>query len=150
MRVPVKTGSTFERGTPEKVFDAKSLVRQRVEALGRLYDVSADGQRFLMTTEDQRGRRAPALGSDRSRAKLARGAEAPRADEVIAADVTHSRPEPRLVTISREVFTDSRKILAAGLLLLTDALPMLRPLAISRLLSCQPRFTAANRFCSAA
>ena len=27
MRVPVKTGSTFERGTPEKVFDAPYLVR---------------------------------------------------------------------------------------------------------------------------
>ena len=48
MRVPVKTGSTFERGTPEKVFDAPYLVRQLDQARGRLYDVSADGQRFLM------------------------------------------------------------------------------------------------------
>ena len=50
MRVPVKTGSTFERGTPEKVFDAPYLVRPP-QLLGRHYDVSADGQRFLMLKE---------------------------------------------------------------------------------------------------
>ena len=48
MRVPVKTGSTFERGTPEKVVDASPyLVRPRWGS-GRMYDVSADGKRFLM------------------------------------------------------------------------------------------------------
>ena len=46
---------------------------------------------------------SPTVGSDHSGAKLVRGAEAPRADEVIAAYVTHS-PQPRLVTISRPVF----------------------------------------------
>jgi hypothetical protein len=51
MRVPVKTGATFERGTPEKVFDAPYLVRQPGAPPGRMYDVSADGQRFLMIKE---------------------------------------------------------------------------------------------------
>jgi serine/threonine-protein kinase len=52
MRVPVKTGATFERGTPEMVFDASPyLVRSLGGGLGRMYDVSADGQRFLMIKE---------------------------------------------------------------------------------------------------
>ena len=52
MRVPVKTGATFERGTPEKVFDASPyLVRPLGAGPGRMYDVSADGQRFLMIKE---------------------------------------------------------------------------------------------------
>ena len=51
MRVPVKTGATFGRGTPEKVFDAPYLVRPLRTGLGRMYDVSADGQRFLMIKE---------------------------------------------------------------------------------------------------
>jgi eukaryotic-like serine/threonine-protein kinase len=51
MRVPVKTGSAFERGTPEKVVDASPyLVRPRWGS-GRMYDVSADGKRFLMIKE---------------------------------------------------------------------------------------------------
>ena len=49
MRVPVKTGATFERGTPEKVFDASPyFVRLPGLEVGRMYDVSADDQRFLM------------------------------------------------------------------------------------------------------
>jgi Tol biopolymer transport system component len=51
MRVPVKTGATFERGTPEKVFDAPYFVPQLRGPPGRMYDVSADGQRFLMIKE---------------------------------------------------------------------------------------------------
>jgi eukaryotic-like serine/threonine-protein kinase len=52
MRVPVKTGSAFERGTPEKVFDASPyLVRPPGVQVGRMYDVWADGQRFLMIKE---------------------------------------------------------------------------------------------------
>jgi eukaryotic-like serine/threonine-protein kinase len=49
MRVPVKTDSTF--GTPEKVFDGPYLFRQPGLGRGRMYDVSADGQRFLMIKE---------------------------------------------------------------------------------------------------
>ena len=55
MRVPVKTGATFERGTPEKVFDGPYLFRQPGQMLGRMYDVSADGQRFLMIKETSGG-----------------------------------------------------------------------------------------------
>ncbi len=52
MRVPVKTGATFERGTPEKVFDASPyLVSPRGGQPGRMHDVSADGKRFLMIKE---------------------------------------------------------------------------------------------------
>jgi serine/threonine-protein kinase len=48
MRVPVKSGSTFARGTPEKLFEAPYLVRTPGAPLGRMYDVSLDSQRFLM------------------------------------------------------------------------------------------------------
>jgi Tol biopolymer transport system component len=49
MRVPVKTGATFVRGTPEKVFDASPyFLRLPGLQVGRMYDVSADDQRFLM------------------------------------------------------------------------------------------------------
>jgi serine/threonine-protein kinase len=51
MRVPVKTGATFERGTPEKVFDGPYVFRTLGQMPGRMYDVSADGQRFLMIKE---------------------------------------------------------------------------------------------------
>ena len=51
MRAAVKTGATFERGTPEKVFDAPYLDRPPGAPLGRMYDVSADGQQFLMLKE---------------------------------------------------------------------------------------------------
>ena len=51
MRALVKMGSTFEHGTPEKLFDAPYLVRHAGGGLGRMYDVSADGQQFLMTKE---------------------------------------------------------------------------------------------------
>jgi len=39
MRVPVKTGATFERGASEKVMDALYLVRQPGGPPGRMYDV---------------------------------------------------------------------------------------------------------------
>jgi serine/threonine-protein kinase len=50
MRVPVKMGSTFEAGTPRKLLDAPYLFHPPA-ALGRMYDVSRDGQRFLMIKE---------------------------------------------------------------------------------------------------
>jgi serine/threonine-protein kinase len=50
MRVPVKTGSTFELGTPDKVFDGLYNARPG-GALGRMYDVTRDGQRFLVIKE---------------------------------------------------------------------------------------------------
>ena len=43
--MPVQTsGSTFNAGTPAKVFDTKYVQHNP----SRHYDVSADGQRFLM------------------------------------------------------------------------------------------------------
>jgi hypothetical protein len=46
----VKPGATFEPGTPEKVVD--DLYTMFVPgASGRMYDVSADGQRFLVIKE---------------------------------------------------------------------------------------------------
>ena len=44
MSVPVQTTSTFTAGNPTKLFEGKWYVGQP----GRTYDVSADGQRFLM------------------------------------------------------------------------------------------------------
>ena len=42
-RVPVQMAPTFSAGTPAKVFDTRYFT-----GLGRSYDVSPDGQRFLM------------------------------------------------------------------------------------------------------
>jgi eukaryotic-like serine/threonine-protein kinase len=50
MRVPLKTGPTFEAGTPRKLLDGPYLFHPPV-GLGRMYDVSVDGQRFLMIKE---------------------------------------------------------------------------------------------------
>ena len=44
MAVPVQTGSTFNPGNPEAVFQWNYLTGP----LGRTYDVSSDGQRFLV------------------------------------------------------------------------------------------------------
>jgi hypothetical protein len=42
--VPVRAGAGIELGTPEPLFE----VHLRRSVLGRLYDVSADGKRFLL------------------------------------------------------------------------------------------------------
>jgi hypothetical protein len=45
MSVPVQTGGpSFSAGAPAKVFDSKVFIASN----GRTYDVSADGQRFLL------------------------------------------------------------------------------------------------------
>ena len=56
MTVPVEAESSFTPGTPEVVFNGPYRL-----GLGRAYDVSADGQRFLMITEggDAEGASAP-------------------------------------------------------------------------------------------
>lgn len=43
-RVPIQTTPTFSAGTPLKLFDTRYFN----SGLGRTYDVSPDGQRFLM------------------------------------------------------------------------------------------------------
>ena len=48
MAVPVQTtGAAFSVGTPAKVFDTKYAI----PVVWRTYDVSPDGQRFLMIKE---------------------------------------------------------------------------------------------------
>ena len=44
MVVPVQTTPTFSAGNPSKLFDGRWYIGQS----GRTYDVSGDGQRFLM------------------------------------------------------------------------------------------------------
>jgi eukaryotic-like serine/threonine-protein kinase len=51
MRVPLTTGSTFTAGTPTKLFDAPYFFGPEVVGRGRTYEVSPDGQRFLMIKE---------------------------------------------------------------------------------------------------
>jgi hypothetical protein len=53
MAVPVQTGGSFERGAPQRLFSAKPYQFSQV----RNFDVSADGQRFLML-KDPAGRTA--------------------------------------------------------------------------------------------
>jgi hypothetical protein len=46
--VPVQTARTFETGAPSKVFDAPYVLALGGGSLGRMYDISPDGRRFLM------------------------------------------------------------------------------------------------------
>jgi serine/threonine-protein kinase len=49
MRLPLTTGSTFEYGTPSKLFDGPYFFN----LIERMYDVSPDGSRFLMIKEQR-------------------------------------------------------------------------------------------------
>jgi serine/threonine-protein kinase len=51
MRVPVTLTPTLELGVPEQLFPAKYVLAPPGGGLGRMYDVSHDGQRFLVTKE---------------------------------------------------------------------------------------------------
>jgi eukaryotic-like serine/threonine-protein kinase len=58
MAVPVKTGNTFEAGPAVSLFQTRA--RQRVSVQDAFsYDVSADGQTFLINTSLEEGRPAP-------------------------------------------------------------------------------------------
>ena len=46
--VPVQTGAAFSNRNPKKLFEWRTL---GVPNLGRTYDASADGQKFLMIKE---------------------------------------------------------------------------------------------------
>ncbi len=50
MAVPVSTQSGFTLGQPQKLFESEDLLRASTAFAWPLYDVSADGQRFLTTT----------------------------------------------------------------------------------------------------
>ena len=54
--VPVQTSPTFSAGNPTRLFDGRWWVGQT----GRTYDVSADGQRFLMIKDTESGEQAAA------------------------------------------------------------------------------------------
>ena len=51
MRVPVEGGSTFRFGSRTKLFDGRYVT---ITPGGRNYDVSPDGQRFLMIKQGSR------------------------------------------------------------------------------------------------
>ena len=77
MSVPIQTAApAFSFGTPTKVFDTR---RYFTSGNGRPYDVSPDGQRFLMIQE-QRGHRSGAQHG--RRLELAGGVEGQTAGEV--------------------------------------------------------------------
>ena len=83
MGVPVQAiGATWNNGTPTQLLEAR-YVTAAGSSGGRTYDVSPDGQRFLMI-KATRERRGCAAASTHRRTALGRGAEAPRADEVRA------------------------------------------------------------------
>ncbi len=52
MAVPVRTGTTFSRDNPEVLFEG-SYVRSRYGGITPYYDISLDGQRFLMIKQEQ-------------------------------------------------------------------------------------------------
>jgi len=52
MAVPVQTGATFSRGTPEVLFEG-SYERSRFGGTNPYYDISDNGQRFLMIKQEQ-------------------------------------------------------------------------------------------------
>jgi serine/threonine-protein kinase len=60
MRVPVTIGSTFVPGTPQKIVGAGYVLRIPGQGAGRMYDVSSDGQRFLMLKEGHTANERPA------------------------------------------------------------------------------------------
>ena len=55
-RVPIQTAPTFSAGTPTTLFDTRYVTR----GTGRAYDVSPDGQRFLMI-KAAGGEQAPSM-----------------------------------------------------------------------------------------
>ena len=55
MAVPIETRAGFIAGNPRKVFDGTPYVPT---VLGRMYDVSPDGQRFLMLKPSGRSEQA--------------------------------------------------------------------------------------------
>jgi len=59
MRVPLRVGSRFEPGPPEKLFDGPYLFHPLEGGQGRMYDVSLNGQRFLMLKESSAAAERP-------------------------------------------------------------------------------------------
>jgi hypothetical protein len=51
MQVRAERGETWGADAPVKLFDARYFFGQGTGAVGRTYDISADGKRFLMIKE---------------------------------------------------------------------------------------------------
>ena len=90
--VPVQTsGPTFSAGTPVKVFDTRRITPSR---FARHYDVSPDGQRFLMI-KNGAGRSERNGGQHGRRPALVRGVEgAPAAEIALEPTAAHARDRP--------------------------------------------------------
>ena len=101
LAVTVQSETTFGEGRPKVLFKFGMLSNS---GANRPYDITRDGQFIIIRSDPvQNGDGAPSnliLVQ-----QLDRGAEVSRADEVIAAYVTHSRRQSRFVT-SRAVFGD--------------------------------------------
>lgn len=76
MAVPFQTSPTLAVGTPTRLFEDRYYAR----LLGRTYDVSPDGQRFLMIKDASR---PPSSRPDRRGSELVRGVEAKGAHTVM-------------------------------------------------------------------
>jgi len=59
MAVPVRLGSTFEAGAPAALFEANINPAAGSAGIGHQYDVTADGQRFLLNLEPRETSTAP-------------------------------------------------------------------------------------------
>ena len=60
MAVPVKLGATFEAGAPAALFEANiNAAGAGAPGIGHQYDVTADGQRFLLNLEPRETSTAP-------------------------------------------------------------------------------------------
>jgi hypothetical protein len=51
MAVPVKAGATFEAGTPETLFQTRTYGLALSATYSQQYDVTPDGQRFLLNVD---------------------------------------------------------------------------------------------------
>ena len=50
--IEITAGSTFRRGNPRALVPTPAPRQGPLLSLGRMYDVTADGEQFIMVTED--------------------------------------------------------------------------------------------------
>jgi len=63
MRVAVDTAKEFFAGVPQQLFEGRYYVDPRQSARGRTYDISSDGQRFVMIKETETSEQSPSSQS---------------------------------------------------------------------------------------
>ena len=93
MRVGVERAPSWAATTPTLLVKEGYFTTPGANA-GRTYDISPDGQRFLMIKEGGGTDQTAAPAQPHRRAALGRGAEAPRADQVAMGLTTGSRLGP--------------------------------------------------------